>query len=188
MRKPLSKKSVEPTAESEASTSAAGKGRATPTRKEREAANRRPLVPKDRNEARRMNRSQMNEQREKARVGMASGDERYLPARDKGPQKRFVRDYVDARYSVGELTIPFMVLVILTSFVPALMEIGVIVMWAFLLIVIVDCAILSFMLRKRLSEKFSTVERVSWYASMRAIQLRPMRMPKPLVRRRQYPS
>jgi hypothetical protein len=130
----------------------------------------------------------MNEQREKARVGMASGDERYLPARDKGPQKRFVRDYVDARYSVGELTIPFMVLVILTSFVPALMEIGVIVMWAFLLIVIVDCAILSFMLRKRLSEKFSTVERVSWYASMRAIQLRPMRMPKPLVRRRQYPS
>jgi hypothetical protein len=130
----------------------------------------------------------MNEQREKARVGMASGDERYLPARDKGPQKRFVRDYVDARYSVGELTIPFMVLVILTSFVPALMEIGVIVMWAFLLIVIVDCAILSFMLRKRLSEKFSTVERVSWYASMRAIQLRPMRMPKPTAKRRQYPS
>lgn len=166
-----------------------GKGRATPTRREREAANKRPLVPKDRKEAKRQSRGQASEQRDRARVGMAMGEERYLPQRDKGPQRRYVRDYVDARYSVGELTIPFMVIVILSSFYPPLMNVGVIVMWSFLFVVIVDCYVMTFLLRKRLTAKFGSAERgVSWYASMRAIQLRPMRMPKPQVRRRQYPD
>ncbi len=120
---------------------------------------------------------------------MAAGDERYLPVRDRGNQKRYVRDYVDARYSVGELTIPFMVLVILTSFYQPLMAIGVYVMWTFLFVVIIDCSVMTFLIRRHLRTKFGSSERgVSWYASMRAIQLRPMRMPKPLVRRRQYPS
>jgi hypothetical protein len=131
----------------------------------------------------------MLDERERARVGMAAGDERYLPNRDRGPQKRYVRDYVDARYNVGELTIPFMVLVILTSFVPPLMEIGVIVMWGFLIIVVIDCSVMSLLLRKSLRAKFGSSDRgVSWYASMRSIQLRALRMPRPAVRRRQHPS
>ena len=185
----MSKNTVEPSSEAPPTTSVVGKGHATPTRKEREAANKRPLVPDDRKEARRQNRSRMLEERERARVGMAAGDERYLPTRDRGPQKRYVRDYIDARYSVGELTIPFMVLVILTSFVPALMEIGVIVMWGFVIIVIVDCLVMTSLLRRSLRAKFGSSDRgVSWYASMRSIQLRPMRMPRPAVRRREYPS
>lgn len=185
----MSKNTVEPSSEATPAQSVVGKGHATPTRKEREAANKRPLVPEDRAQARRQNRSRMVEERERARVGMAAGDERYLPTRDRGPQKRYVRDYVDARYNVGELTIPFMVLVIMTSFVPPLMEIGVIVMWSFLIIIIVDCSIMAFMLRKSLRAKFGSSDRgVSWYGSMRSIQLRAMRMPRPAVRRRQYPS
>jgi hypothetical protein len=185
----VSKNNVESRSEATPETPVAGKGHATPTRKEREAANKRPLVPEDRAEARRQNRASVVEQRERARIGMAAGDERYLPARDRGPQKRYVRDYVDARYSVGELTIPFMVLVILTSFYQPLMEIGVIVMWSYLIIVIVDCYVMTYRLRQRLKTKFGSSERgVSWYASMRSIQFRTMRMPKPAVRRRQYPS
>ena len=34
----------------------------------------------------------------KQREALANGDERYLPARDKGPVRRFVRDYVDSRF------------------------------------------------------------------------------------------
>lgn len=185
----MSKNNVESRSEATPETTVAGKGHATPTRKEREAANKRPLVPEDRAEARRQNRASVVEQRERARIGMAAGDERYLPARDRGPQKRYVRDFVDARYSVGELTIPFMVLVILTSFYQPLMEIGVIVMWSYLIIVIVDCYVMTYRLRQRLKTKFGSSERgVSWYASMRSIQFRTMRMPKPAVRRRQYPS
>lgn len=36
------------------------------------------------------------------REAMASGDERYLPVRDKGPVRRFARDYVDSRWCVAE--------------------------------------------------------------------------------------
>src|SRR5690606_41173505 len=64
----------------------------TPTRKEQEAARRRPLVPKDRKVARLQNRARLQSEREKARIGIANGEERYLPIRDKGPQKRYVRD------------------------------------------------------------------------------------------------
>ena len=37
---------------------------------------------------------------------MKTGEERYLPARDRGPVKRFIRDYVDSRFSFVELMIP----------------------------------------------------------------------------------
>ena len=46
---------------------------------------------------------------------MAAGDPKYLPARDKGPQKKYVRDYVDARWSLGEVLLPMLVLVILAT-------------------------------------------------------------------------
>ena len=73
----------------------AGKGRATPSRAEREAARKRPLVP-DTKEAKARARADLAAQREKARLGMAAGDPRYLPARDQGAQRKFARDWVDA--------------------------------------------------------------------------------------------
>ena len=68
----------------------AGKGHATPTRKEREAANLRPLVNSDRKAASKASRAKMAESRERARIGMANGEEKYLVARDRGPQRRFI--------------------------------------------------------------------------------------------------
>ena len=44
---------------------------------------------------------------------MRTGDERYLPARDKGPVRRFIRDYVDSRFSFIELLIPLMLVVLI---------------------------------------------------------------------------
>ncbi|HWH97720.1 MAG TPA: DUF3043 domain-containing protein, partial [Pseudolysinimonas sp.] len=108
--------------EVEPEPTSSGKGHATPTRKEREAALRRPLVPKDRKLAASQNRATMATEREKARIGMAKGDERYLPIRDRGPQKRFARDFVDARFSAGEILMPTLVLVILTWFVPQIAD------------------------------------------------------------------
>ena len=64
------------------------KGRPTPTRKEREAANKRPIVVADRSEARRVNRERDRIERAKVNAGYAAGDERYLPMRDRGAQKR----------------------------------------------------------------------------------------------------
>lgn len=173
-------------------TAAAGKGHPTPTRKEKEAARKRPLVSSDRTAARKASREAMQAQRERARIGMANGEEKFLPMRDRGAQKRFVRDYVDARFSVGELLIPLMFVVIILTFIPSadVQLIALIALWSFFIIAIADVVILGFILNRKLAAKFGAdrVERVRWYAAMRALQLRLMRLPKPQVKRGQFPS
>lgn len=181
----------EPESPVDAEEAVARKGAPTPSRKEQEAARRRPLVPKDRRLAAKQNREKMAAEREKARIGMANGEERYLSLRDKGPQKRFVRDFVDARFSAGEILMPVLVLVILTWFIPAIADYALLAFWAVFVLVVVDCVVLGFQVRKRLAAKHGKekVERgVRWYAAMRAIQMRFLRLPKPQVTRGQYPS
>jgi Protein of unknown function (DUF3043) len=170
----------------------AAKGRPTPTRKEQEAARKQPLVPSDRRLAARQSRDQQALQRDRARVGMARGEDKYLPARDKGPQKRYARDFVDARFSIGEVLLPVLVVVILTYFLPpAYSGIALIAVWLVLLVVVADGIWMGQRLISKLGEKYGKdkVERgLRWYSFMRAIQLRPMRLPKPQVKRGQYPS
>jgi len=170
-----------------------GKGRATPSRKEREAARKRPLVPNDRKEAARQSRASAAAARERARIGMAMGEERYLPTRDKGQQRRYVRDYVDARFSVGEFLVPIMLLSIVLTYVPdqKIAALGLVIMVAFFPLAILDCVLLSFRVRRKVGRKFgeTAVERgLKWYAAMRSLQLRAMRLPKPQVKRRQFPT
>ncbi|MEF2977854.1 DUF3043 domain-containing protein [Subtercola sp. YIM 133946] len=172
-------------------TAPAGKGRATPTRKEREAANKKPLVPSDRKEAARQAKSQTQVARERARVGMAAGEEKYLLARDKGVQRRFVRDYVDARFSVGEVIIPVMFGVILLTLLPntSIQTYLMLVLYAFVLVVAVDIYIMGTKINNRLKAKYGSLDRgLRWYGAMRALQLRPMRLPKPQVKRGQFPA
>lgn len=184
----------DPSAETEAAAAevVVGKGHATPTRKEREAARKRPLVPEDRKAAAKASRAKLNEQRERARIGMANGEERFMPMRDRGPQKRYVRDYVDARWNMGEVLLPLMVLVILTYFVP-IAEVAIYALtavWGVIVLVAIDCVLLTIRLRKKLVAKFgdNRVEKVGWYTTMRSVQMRPLRMPKPQVKRGEFPS
>lgn len=168
-----------------------GKGYRTPTRKEQEAARKRPLVPADRSQARKQSRAQVAESRERARLGMAAGEERYLPARDKGPQKRYVRDFIDARWSLGEVLLPLLILTILSYFFESIAPYVLIGVWVVIAVVIVEGFLVGFLVRRKLEAKFGAgkVERgVRWYAFMRMIQLRPLRLPKPQVRRGQFPS
>lgn len=169
-----------------------GKGRPTPTRKEREALNKRPLVPGDRKEAQKAAKAKLAEAREKARIGLAAGDERYLPVRDRGPQKRFVRDIVDSRFSVGEFLIPVMFLVIVLTLFPAVVQVyAMLLLWVFFAIAVLDAVWLGFTVKKKLAAKFGegSVERgVRWYAAMRAFQMRVLRLPKPQVKRGQRPA
>lgn len=170
---------------------ARGKAAPTPTRKEQEAARKRPLVPTDRKLAAKQSRGQLATERERARVGMMNGEEKYLPLRDKGPQKRYVRDYVDARFSVGEILLPMLALVILSYFLPLQYQAyALYAAYALIIIVVGDAILLGFRLTKKLAEKFGAdrVEKVRWYAFMRAIQMRPLRTPKPQVKRGQFPS
>lgn len=172
--------------------STTGKGVPTPSRREQEAARKRPLVPSDRKEAKRLSRQSQAEAREKARVGMAAGDDRYLTARDRGPQRRFARDYVDARFSIGELIIPALLLFIISSALPrSVQSVAVLLIWVYVLIVVLDGFLLGARVRRLVAQKFGAdnVERgLRWYAAWRSAQFRMMRLPKPQVKRGQFPS
>ena len=170
-----------------------GKGHATPTRKEREAANKRPLVPTDRKAASQDAKRRNQELREKARIGMANGEEKYLPARDRGPQRKYVRDYIYARFNIAEFLLPAAFVVILITLVPvAELQAGFMLgLYGFVVIVIADCLYVGWRIMKKLREKFGAdkLERgLRWYATMRALQFRRLRLPKPQVKRGEYPK
>jgi len=166
-----------------------GKGRPTPRRRDREAAQRRPLVANSRKEA----RERVSKSRERARAGLANGEERYLPQRDKGPQRKWARDYVDSRWNFGEFLIPVMFAVIIATFLPSLQAqfIAIAVLWGFFLITIFDSILVGNQVRKGLRAKFGTdnVENgVRWYSAMRALQMRGLRLPKAQVKRGEKPQ
>lgn len=168
------------------------KGHATPTRKEREQANLRPLVSSDRKAGNKASRAKINEQREKARIGMANGEEKYLMAKDKGVQRRYIRDYLDARWSVGELIIPVMFLVIILTFIKnqTMQTAAIFGLWGFFLLAVIDCIVVGVILQRKIAEKFGAEKVQSgnrWYVAMRALQMRRMRLPKAQVKRGSFP-
>ena len=170
-----------------------GKGAPTPKRKDQVAARKRPLVPEDRKASKQAERLAVAEQRAKVRSAMDTGDERFLPVRDKGPQKRFARDFVDSRFSAGEfLMFGALIFVVASLVIPQRSDSQFIVLgafWVMFLVVFVDTFLLSRRLKKALMAKFGSVERGTiWYGSMRALQFRKLRLPKPQVSRGQRPS
>ncbi|MFF3038949.1 DUF3043 domain-containing protein [Arthrobacter citreus] len=173
-------------AESPKSGGSTGKGAPTPRRKDQVAARKRPLVPDDRKAAREASRAAMREERLKTRAALDTGDERYLPLRDKGPNRRFVRDVVDARWNVGEFVMIAAAVFVVASFIQNLTVQSFILMafWALIVLVIVDSIRIRFLLRRRLTEKFGSPNQGDvWYGISRALQLRRFRLPKPQVRR-----
>lgn len=162
-----------------------GKGRPTPKRSQAQSnRKRRAVTPRDRKEAVRQQRERMREERARAREGMLSGDERFLAARDRGPVRRFTRDYVDARRSAGELFLPGLVVVLLLSTIPALRATASTAELLIFLLLIVDTAVLLVRLRGQLAKRFPGQSRsgTGFYAFMRSMMLRRWRAPQPRVR------
>ncbi|MFD0397864.1 DUF3043 domain-containing protein [Kitasatospora sp. NPDC059811] len=170
----------------------AKKGRPTPKRSEAEANRRtRVTVPKDRKEAARQARERMRSEREKQRTALMEGDERHLPARDKGPVRKFARDYVDARWSLAEFFLPAAVVILVLSIikVPAIQLLSTLLFLLFFVLVILDFVRLGFGLRKQFAERFAgqNTRGAVAYGLMRILQMRRLRLPKPQVRRGEKP-
>lgn len=160
-----------------------GKGRATPTRAQAEAAARaRAKGATDKKQAARLARERRRAASVKAREGMKTGDERYLSTRDKGPVRRFVRDFIDSRLCIAELLLPLLLLIMVTStFAPALSN----RLWgATLLVVALDTVLLVFRLRRELPRRFpdQSTKGAVGYGLLRSLQLRWLRLPKPQVK------
>ena len=165
------------------------KNRPTPSRREQEAARKRPLVPTDRKAATKSARESDRAARARQREAMMSGDEAHLPLRDKGPTKRFIRDYVDARWNVGEFMLPVMVLVLALTFLGGryawAMLLVFILVYGLILVGVVDAWLMWRRIRKQLVARFGEEppRGAAWYAVTRAFQMRRSRMPRPQVAR-----
>ncbi|MFP5315812.1 Protein of unknown function [Arthrobacter subterraneus] len=168
-----------------------GKGAPTPKRSAQVAARKRPLVPNDRKAAREANRLARREEQLRMRRALENGDERHLPFRDKGPARRYVRDYVDARWNVAEFLMFAALVFVFLSFIPNLTLQGYIMLtfWVIIVAVVMDCLLLRRKLKARLTEKFGEPGRGDlWYGISRAMQIRRLRLPKPQVGRGKFPA
>lgn len=161
-----------------------GKGRPTPKRKEAEAANRRPLVV-DRKSMNAEQKAKARAERARIREAMLRGEERYLPARDKGPERRFLRDAVDRRWNIGEVLLPIMLLFLVITFLPPLRGIAFIGVYGLILFGIVDSWLLWRRTKKAFVETFGEepARGSAMYVVMRAFQMRNSRIPRPGVER-----
>lgn len=160
-------------------TAAAPKGRATPSRKEAEAARKQRLKPPvDRREASRRERENRTRQRE----AMRSGDEKALLPRDQGPVRRAARTFVDSRRNAGELFLPGALLILVLGFIRNV-QVQQISLWlwlAMVLLIVIDTFFMLRAMKKALQVMLpdEALKGVNFYAVMRALQVRPLRMPK----------
>ncbi|WP_291381780.1 DUF3043 domain-containing protein [Demequina sp.] len=176
-----------------AAEAAAGKGHPTPKRKERESAQRRALIA-DPKAGAKERRQRLKEQRAKEQQAMLSGDERHMPAEHKGPVRRYLRDSIDARTSLGEFALPGSILFVIASlFFNTNPNVGSLIIFGFYALVfaaIGDTLWAMRSIKKRVTEKFGA-ENLGrgWrlYSAARIMNLRRLRVPRPVVKRGEYP-
>jgi len=184
-RRPPPGPSVE---EQEALDVAQGKGRATPKRKEAEAARKKRMTPpRNRKEASALHKERVKEQRGKQRQALAGvGDDRFLPARDQGPVKKLIRDYVDSHRTIGEFLIPVFLLLFVVAAVAAqyTAALGTYAWLAVIALLAVDSVRIVRGVKRVVSERFGPDETrgITMYALMRSWQMRRLRLPKATVR------
>ena len=170
---------------------ASGKGRPTPKRNE--AQGRRPgpppPPPTTRKEAYKRMREQQATRRAESRQGAARGDDAYLPARDRGPVRAYIRDVVDSRPHLIGLFMPLALVVVASVFVPvpAVQQYMSLFSLAMLMTMIAEGVYLGLTVTQKARVKFPNEDinglGTGWYSFTRASQPRRLRMPKPRVQR-----
>jgi len=133
-------------------------------------------------------REQNSMRRTDARRAMRAGDGRYLPARDQGPVRAYVRDIVDTRRNAGGVFLPAAAIVFAGYFTPSVrIRAAAVSLWTMVFVLLViDSIFLGFRIRKLVNARFpERSERTStlvWYGVTRATMVRRWRMPKARVR------
>ncbi len=164
----------------------APKGRPTPKRSEAQSQRRKAVTtPTDRKSAARQARDSRRADMAKQRQALAGGDERYLPPRDKGPVRKFVRDYVDSRYRVAEFFLPLAVVILVLSVAGSMQDLSLLLWLVVIVAIVIDSVVTSVLLRRQLRRRFEgkNTKGAVAYGLMRTLQMRRLRLPKPQVSR-----
>ncbi|GAA4814184.1 DUF3043 domain-containing protein [Streptomyces ziwulingensis] len=170
----------------------APKGRPTPKRSQAQGQRRSVAnTPTTRKEAAKRQREDRRTAMERQRKALASGDERYLPARDKGPVRKFARDFIDSRFNIAEWFLPMAVVILVLSMVrvASLQNVALLLWLVVILLIVLDSIVSATRLKKALRERFGDDNKrgAVAYALMRSLQMRRLRLPKPQVKRGERP-
>lgn len=167
------------------------KGRPTPKMKQAQAAGIRPLVPVDRKASAKAAKARLREKENAEYEAMQKGDINHMPKAERLPWRIYIRDYVDARFNLGEWFFPVAFAILIASMlVTSLVQnqwvsiIMMLCMYGYLIAVIIDVWLMWRKLKAKLIAKYgeSSVSKGSRsfsYAWNRAIQMRRWRLPKP---------
>jgi hypothetical protein len=162
------------------------KGRPTPKRKDAESARKTfALAPAHSKEDKARQKAAARAARVAQRAAYLRGDENALPLRDRGPVKKFVRNYVDSRRSIGEYFLPIIGIVLIVSLIPypAAAVIGVVLMYTVLFASVIDGIFLSRKIKSEVTARFpsESLKGIGMYGWLRSTQMRRMSAPKPGV-------
>jgi hypothetical protein len=162
------------------------KGKPTPKRKEAQAKLKvSSLSPAASKEAKKALKAQARVRRLETRAAYMRGEESALPIKDKGPARRFVRNYVDERKSVTEYFLIFIMFILFLTVIPSpAVQLGAIaLMYSAMIWVAIDGFLLSRRVKKLVAEKFpgEPTKGLGLYGWMRSTQLRRLRAPAPQV-------
>lgn len=155
------------------------KARPTPSRKEAEAARRQ-----------RVRTTVSNRESRQVAARQARAERmRSMAARDQTPEKSLMRDYIDARWNLGEFLLPSVVVILaitlLGSYLPQLAVITTMVMYLFILAVIVDGFLMWRGFKRVLAERVPNAQTkgVLMFGMTRSTQIRRFRLPPPRIKR-----
>jgi len=160
----------------------------TPKRKDKEALNKVNAITSPVTKASKVrDKSALKAQRLAAREAYMRGEESALPARDRGPARRFVRDYIDSRRNVGEYFLPAVAIVLVLSVVhnKFVSLIAILFMYVAMLYTVISGFFVTRKIRKVMEERFpgEPTKGLGMYGWLRSTQMRRMRAPAPRVKR-----
>ena len=145
-------------------------------------------APANRREAYKQMRARQRAERVEAQEGMRAGDEKFLLARDRGPERWLVRAIVDSRRTVGTWFFAGAIIVLIGSStaMPVVVQAPSNVIWAMLALgVVLDSILIARKIKKLVGERHPKTEQrmgsLYLYGIMRALTFRRMRVPKPQV-------
>ena len=158
----------------------------TPSRKEAEAARKKALKrPMTRKEQAQRDREARRRIRQRQQDAMRTGDDRFLPLRDRGPLKRFARDYVDRRRLAAEYLLPILLFTFILTMFPQFATVGMLAWMSVTVLAIVEEVFVIRGLKKELARRFpgQSTRGITLYTVLRTTQLRRFRLPAAQVKR-----
>jgi Protein of unknown function (DUF3043) len=160
----------------------AAKGRPTPKRSEAERKRRQPFTAAPSQQS----RGRDSGDRARRQEAMKRGEEWALLPKDKGPVRKLVRDYVDARRGISEYYMFALIFFAVLLFIPALRGATVLiyVVWALLLVMVVESVLVGNRVIRLARQRFpgESTRGLWWYAASRGAMIRRMRIPAPQVK------